>query len=427
MKIRKSQFIDQDENRPYVTVAVATSFFVFAYSFRFGQLAIIAYYALWLPLLAIDPRLITRGLAFPLLWLFALFAMLSVFWSESAGTTLRASVQLLSHVMCAFIAANLADRKSLARGALLGVAAILLYSLAFGTTAYNTIDGSYTFVGAFTSKNQLGLYASLGIIFGLFHYLFIDRRPMARLLVAAMIAFSAAVLIASSSATSMLAAMATIAAMLGMFGLKAFSPFHRKVFFFLSLCVVTSVAVIAINMGAMDIVLGAFGKDSTLTGRTYLWSEGMAAAHDGLAVGIGYQAYWVQGFSEAERLWAEFYITARSGFHFHNTYIEALVELGIVGTFILVFLMVSTLWRGLARLLQHGNISDSVLVSCVMINLFVRSVSEVDVLTPFAVGSFLLFFCATFLRRSAFQNDRYALEQAWAQTPAKSAVAIQTP
>ena len=27
----------------------------------------------------------------------------------------------------------------------------------------------------------------------------------------------------------------------------------------------------------------------------------------------------------------EFYITARTGFHFHNTYIEVLVELGFVG------------------------------------------------------------------------------------------------
>ena len=39
----------------------------------------------------------------------------------------------------------------------------------------------------------------------------------------------------------------------------------------------------------------------------------------------------MQGFSEAERLWEEFYVGSRSGFHFHNTFIEALVELGVVG------------------------------------------------------------------------------------------------
>ena len=89
--------------------------------------------------------------------------------------------------------------------------------------------------------------------------------------------------------------------------------------------------VIGLNIGALDLLLGAFGKDATLTGRTYLWAEGLAAARENPFLGVGYQAYWVQGFPEAERLWEEFYIGSRSGFHFHNTYIEVLVELGFVG------------------------------------------------------------------------------------------------
>ena len=93
---------------------------------------------------------------------------------------------------------------------------------------------------------------------------------------------------------------------------------------------------------ASTLLLGAFGKDSTLTGRTYLWAEGLAAAGAAPTFGTGYYAYWVQGFPEAERLWEEFYITSRSGFHFHNTYIEALVELGVVG-FALVALWLSGL------------------------------------------------------------------------------------
>ncbi len=62
---------------------------------------------------------------------------------------------------------------------------------------------------------------------------------------------------------------------------------------------------------ASTCVLGAFGKDATLTGRTYLWAEGLRAVGETPVVGVGYQAYWVQGFSEAERLWEEFYIRAQ--------------------------------------------------------------------------------------------------------------------
>ena len=68
-------------------------------------------------------------------------------------------------------------------------------------------------------------------------------------------------------------------------------------------------------------------------------------------VGAGYQAYWVQGFAAAEHLWLEFYIPARSGFHFHNTYIEVLVELGFVGFALLVLVIARVLFGHLTRLL----------------------------------------------------------------------------
>ena len=54
MRIAKTRLIGPDGNEAYAAFAVALSFFVFAYSFRFGQASILAYYALWLPLAAID-------------------------------------------------------------------------------------------------------------------------------------------------------------------------------------------------------------------------------------------------------------------------------------------------------------------------------------------------------------------------------------
>ena len=84
MRISKARLIGPAGNEVYAATAVALSFFVFAYSFRFGQVSILAYYALWLPLVAVDYRRVLGNYA-RYLWIFAfaLIACLSVFWSQT--------------------------------------------------------------------------------------------------------------------------------------------------------------------------------------------------------------------------------------------------------------------------------------------------------------------------------------------------------
>src|SRR5690606_3199026 len=82
MKIAKGLLLDPERNFWFGTAAVAVSFFAFAYSTRFGQLLILAYYACWLPLIVVDQRrffdIFVRSW-----WIlgFALLACLSTFWS----------------------------------------------------------------------------------------------------------------------------------------------------------------------------------------------------------------------------------------------------------------------------------------------------------------------------------------------------------
>ena len=132
------------------------------------------------------------------------------------------------------------------------------------------------------------------------------------------------------------------------------------------------VAFVALNLGLMDFILGIFGKDSTLTGRTYLWEQGWNAAQKSPILGVGYAAYWVQGFAEAERLWNEFYITTRTGFHFHNTYIEALVELGFVGVALISLIMLRTLYGHVSAVIFRTWQADSVILIGVLVLLLIR-------------------------------------------------------
>jgi exopolysaccharide production protein ExoQ len=401
MRIAKARFVSPDHNFVYGFVAVSLSILVFAYSTRFGQASILLYYALWLPLVLVDYRHSLGNYA-KFYWIvaFGVFACLSVFWSAASGVTARAGVQYLSHIVCALIAARTINVRTLTLGTLAGVCLVVVYSLAFGGYHYDPLDGNYSFVGAFSSKNMLGFFASLGIYFAFAALLILRERGPWVLLVLATFGLAGYALVASQSATSIIATAATLAVLLGLRVLLLFAPRTRKMVFLGGIVAALAIVFVGLNVGGIDLVLGAFGKDSTLTGRTYLWSEGLAAWGQAPTFGVGYQAYWVQGFSEAERLWDEFYIGSRTGFHFHNTYIEVLVELGAVGLFLLAVVLLRVPVGHLVRLLdERDNVASNVMFNLAVM-LLVRSFFEVDMIQPYAVGSFMLYYSAGLLATS---------------------------
>jgi exopolysaccharide production protein ExoQ len=410
MRIAKSLFVEPGENIWYGTLAVALSVFVFAYSTLFGFLSILVFYALWLPLVLVDYRKVIGNYA-RFYWIlpFALFACMSFSWSAAFAVTLRAAIQYVTTIICALIASRIIDSRTFVSGVTIGVALVLLYSLGFGEYHYDPLDGSYSFVGAFSSKNQLGFFASLGVYFVFASFFVVRTGTLWRCIALICGILCAYCLVASSSATSVIATFATLTSTIIIGVVLKFSPRNRRAFFVIGLVVAAVLVVVAINSGAIDLVLGAFGKNSTLTGRTYLWQEGLRASRQSPIMGIGYQAYWVQGFSEAERLWDEFYITARSGFHFHNTYIEVLVELGYVGVVLICFLILGVVLGFLRRLLTEEYTPQGHLMFGIALLLLIRSFFEIDFIQPYTIGSFLLYYSAGLLaipQRTAFRIMR---------------------
>jgi O-antigen ligase len=80
-------------------------------------------------------------------------------------------------------------------------------------------------------------------------------------------------------------------------------------------------------------ILGALGKDSTLTGRTLLWHFGLEAFNERPIIGHGYRGYW-EGPTPAV-----LHLKAAIGqdlWHFHNNIVETLVAFGLLG--LVVFL-----------------------------------------------------------------------------------------
>ncbi|CAN7167483.1 O-antigen ligase family protein [Mesorhizobium sp. LjRoot246] len=434
MKIPKSLLIDPEKNSVYGAFAVAVSIWAFSYSVIFGQVLILAYYAVWLPLVLVDYRRFLRQLSsawLPLL--FAAYVCFSVVWSQAPGVTARTAVQYFSHIACAYVAARTVSVRTLTIGALIGIFVVLLYSLKVANYSEDVLDGTVNFVGAFASKNQIGFVGSLGIYFCVVFLAFYRRGRLSLILTVPIVLLSAYVLVVSHSATSM----ASIPAVLALVALLAMSKLlsrrYRRVIFLIGAGLLVVTAFVALNLGLMDFVLGFFGKDSTLTGRTYLWEQGWNTVQKSPILGVGYAAYWVQGFAEAERLWNEFYITTRTGFHFHNTYIEALVELGFVGATLVSLIMLRTLYGHVAAVIFRTWQADSVILVGVMVLLLIRSFVEVEILNPYIMGSFLLYFSFFKLARVPVTRTRrsQALAQAeaakreadWPRHPGRPAVA----
>ncbi len=395
MRIAKSILVNPERNSVYGTTAVALSLFVFAYSSRFGQISILAYYAMWLPLIFVDYHKVLGNYArYGWILAFAVFSFLSAFWSEAPAVSLRAAVQYFTHAICALIAMRVLATETLARGSVAGCTVVLLFSLAFGNYHYDPLDGTYSFVGAFSSKNQLGLYASLGVLFSYMTATVFRGRilwTVASLLSGMLSAYA---LFASQSATSIITTTAVLCVCIAMQISLFLAPRNRQALFVVGLVVIACIGIAAVQLGAMDAVLGAFGKDTTLTGRTYLWQQGILEAGRAPWLGIGYYGFWVQGFPEAERLWDDFFIVSRSGFHFHNTYIETMVETGIAGTFLISAILLFCMGGHIRLFLRTGRSPQSLLLFAISALLFVRSFVEIDIMHPYHIGSFLLYFIA---------------------------------
>jgi exopolysaccharide production protein ExoQ len=423
MVIDRLGWTDPARNGAFAVPAVALSVWVFAYSLIFGPISVLAFYALWLPLLA-SPDLRLWQAPHRLLAILALpaLALLSTIWSDRPETSLRAAIQYGTTIVPGLIAARVVSLPNLARGLALGGTLVLAYSHWEGRYSYDVVDGSFAFAGAFQSKNQLGLYASLTLLGALACLVLERRRGMAAALALPVLGFAAVTLRMTESAGAII----TLALALAGFGLTLWlsrlAPAPRLAALAVLLALIVGGGVLAVQAGAFDSLLGVFGKDTTLTGRTYLWARGIEYGQSVAPSGLGYYAFWVPGRAEAEELWLQFHISSFSGFHFHNTAVEAFVALGPLGLVLVGGWLLGLLLLPLRTVMGGGAGGASGLLVALGILFTVRAMVEIDFLTPYTAGSFLVpFLLLAMADRAADRDARAARDTAlpplWLREP----------
>ncbi len=395
------------------------------------------YVAPWIAVAAARPQALVAGLkeGWPL-FLLPIFALLSTAWSGYPSATFKSASEYLLTTFTAVAAASCVRPKTLLSALLAALGMVVALSAAINIARA-------TNVGVFGSKNNFGLAVAMMLPVG--WAVAVDRRQpvVFRLLGAAAVIGAPPLLLQSDSTGALVCSLATATAVCGALALSRLTPAARIGTLALLACAIAIPVVAWLAGGDLDQALNAVGKDTTLTGRTTLWSaaEASIAAHPTL--GVGYQAYWQVGSWGAEQLWQISYVANKTGYHFHDTYLEVAVDLGLVGLAIFLVTLAAMLLR-IARALVFSRIApESMFAIYVVVLMLLRSPIEVDLFWQFQIPSIV--FCMAWiylaaapaaasasmglgrrpLRREARRDFGRTNQSAWAQSQPRTALRLE--
>jgi exopolysaccharide production protein ExoQ len=338
----------------------------------------------WIYVTATRPHAVLNSLSTNwLLLTLPAFAILSVAWSGYQSTTLKSAAEYLVTTIIAIIAASCIKPRTLLSALLISSAIVVAVSAGINIARS-------TNVGLFGSKNYFGL--SVAVLLPTGWVVAIDRyQPrIFRLVGIAAMASAPALLMQSASTGALICSAAAVASSCAILVLCRLTPIARFGALVLFLCLIGLLGILWLGAGSFSDLLGAVGKDTTLTGRTSLWSAAVASIAAHPVLGVGYQAYWQIGSWGAEELWDISYVTNKTGYHFHDTYLEIAVDLGLVGLSIFLVNIIAILMR-IGRNIVFSQISpEKMFAIYVVILLLLRSPIEVDLFWQFQTPTIIL-------------------------------------
>jgi O-antigen ligase len=277
-----------------------------------------------------------------------LVACLSAIWSIAPVLSFSHGLQLLMTTLVAFLLCI-----QLRLGQLVGVLFCALLVAAVITLATEmllpnpSIDGSWR--GSFPHKNMMGSAMALLVITA--SCILLHGRWRAVPLAA--IVLGLFLLVKSNSAAALLSMIMTLTvlpfAYARLRGGATFLVSLGSALVVLALAAVgLYISMIALGTDPIDIVLGAVGKERTLTGRTLLWDLAEEAINSRPWLGFGYKAYWTNVPPEM----LEVLSIVGGVFHFHNNYLDVAVAFGVIGPILLALGILTGLARSIRLLLS---------------------------------------------------------------------------
>jgi exopolysaccharide production protein ExoQ len=346
-------------------------------------------------LFALNPVASGRNLLrFSLLMVLPLLALASSFWSDSPERTVRAGLQIVATMAAAIIICTTLPRDRLVTILFVGMFAVAL--LALPTIPGAALNGQ-PLLGPFASKNIMA-YTAL-TLFGLAFTILVDGKRSAKLRLIGLAAFIYALVVVglaqSAGAYALLAMTAIIFPLFLIF--SRFNFAMRVALVILAVVIMGAAASFLPEIEAAGGALreGVLNKDATLTGRTYLWDFAFRMSAERPWLGHGYYAFWRIGNIDAEGLWRYAGIRSRTGFNFHNSFVEMLVDMGRIGVAVLVLTCAGIVGSAFLRQVREPTVAMTFLLSMTVVQL-VRSYAETTLFGPFSLETLLLIATAVY-------------------------------
>lgn len=350
-----------------------------------------------------------------------LLCLASTLWSSYPSTTLYLGSCFVLLNLCALIMSRAIPFASFAVGLIAGVDIAMLITVLNGHYGLDSMTHTYALTGLFGSKNIVGFVAEVGILTAMALSLYPKGGVLKWGFCITSLLFCVYCLALSHSGTALLSLAAGIGAMGFVVVMNKIPRGIRPIILVASLVLIVLLGGVLLASDAQEAVLKSLGKDSTLTGRTYLWEQGIRVGQEHALLGHGFSAFWVQGNPLAERYWHEFYIDIRAGFHFHSTYVQSFVDLGYVGMGTLALLILLGVLASARSLLTRGVTAERTFLFALAVVFFIRSWVEVDFFVgPFGLGTLLFFSLLPRLARSPNASQAHSYGAASPPAPASA-------
>jgi exopolysaccharide production protein ExoQ len=319
-------------------------------------------------------------------WAYVLVASVSILWSQYPDTTARGAVQFAFTTGAALVLGAALPSNLFLSAMLCGVLPAAIATVFVPRMEMNA--GQMAMVGVYGSKNSFAMMQAILVL--LSAWIFLDNRQgwIVRLCSFGSFVAGFGLLLLGRSADATISAVAALACSFLAYNVTWFPPRWRSAIIYAAIVsTIVLVSMLFVFVSQFDLVdqaLGLMGKDSSISGRTYIWYWAAKMTQQNPLLGTGYQAFWVQGNPYAEEIWAHFEIAGRGGFHFHNLWYESEVELGYPGL-IVAFLTIAIITVQSVRwVIQLPNaFSCFFLAYVIFINM--RTVVEVDLFGQFNV------------------------------------------
>jgi exopolysaccharide production protein ExoQ len=335
------------------------------------------------------------------IYLFYIFALMSVTWSDYTGIALKRWIRAVGDLLMVLVILSEKDKagaiERVIRRCIIVIVPLSILFIRFYRYIGVAYDhaGVMMWKGASTHKNGLGMMCAFSAVFLFWRILKSWPRP--NFLDIAFFLPIAYLLVGARSSTS------NVVLVLGVFMVLLAHRFKVDIQR-LNVSILALGFLFLIGQGVLVGFFGksfstwffsAIGRDVSFTGRLPLWTQLIKLGSAAPLGGVGYRSFWLGDVVLG--LWEMFPWQPMNG---HNGYIDVFLDLGLIGLAILFVLIGSTYIKTIYAMKENSGINTLLLAFLVMI--ISHNITETSFAMPTnLLWLFFLLIAATVLDKDA--------------------------